>query len=179
MFFVFAGIHTGNQNSILDWSLPMADPAPSFWLMKTEPSVYSIDDLARDGRAGWDGVRNHQARNFMRDAMRIGDRVLIYHSNARPPGAAGLARVCSAPRPDDTARDPESPYFDPRSTPENPRWFLVDVCFEEKFARLVPLPELRADPALEGLALLRRGQRLSIQPVSAVHFARIRALASR
>jgi len=156
----------------------MADPAPSCWLMKTEPAVYSIDDLARDGRTGWDGVRNHQARNFMRDRMRIGDPVLIYHSNAKPPGVAGLARVCSAPRPDDTARNPQSPYFDPRSTPEVPRWFLVDVCFEEKFPRRVPLPELRADPALEGMALLRKGQRLSILPVSAAHFARILSLAS-
>ena len=149
---------------------------PNHWLMKTEPSVYSIDDLARDGRTPWEGVRNYQARNFMRDRMRVGDPVLIYHSNASPPGVSGLGRVCSAVRPDATALDPASHYFDPRHTTEKPIWFLVDVCFVEKFSRLIPLFELRADPALEGLALLRKGQRLSILPVDPVHFERIVAL---
>ena len=156
----------------------MTDPkAPNCWLMKTEPSVYSIDDLARDGRTPWDGVRNYQARNFMRDSMGEGDRVLIYHSNTNPPGVAGLARVCSRPYPDPTAQDPDDPHFDPRSTPDKPIWFLVDVCFEEKFPRLVALSEMRADPALDGMALLKKGQRLSIMPVLPAHFARIVALA--
>jgi predicted RNA-binding protein with PUA-like domain len=154
----------------------MTGAAPNHWLMKTEPSVYSIDDLARDGRTAWEGVRNYQARNFMRDQMRIGDPVLIYHSNTTPPGVAGLGRVCSAAYPDAAARDPAGPYFDARSTPDQPTWFLVDVCFEAKFSRLIPLAELRADPALEGLALLKKGQRLSILPVSPAHFAHILAL---
>ena len=156
----------------------MADSAPNCWLLKTEPKVYSIEDLEHDRRTTWEGVRNYQARNFMRDQMRIGDRVLIYHSNAAPPGVAGLGRVCSAAYPDASAWNPASEYFDARSTPEKPRWFMVDVCFVEIFPRLVPLSELRADPALEGLLLLKKGQRLSILPVRPDHFARIVALKS-
>ncbi|MBI9083479.1 MAG: EVE domain-containing protein [Desulfobacterales bacterium] len=147
--------------------------APNFWLMKTEPAVYSMDDLERDGRTPWEGVRNYQARNFMRDKMQPGDRVLIYHSNAAPPGVAGLARVCSAPYPDAFAWDPDSAYFDARSTPDKPLWFLVDICFEEKFSRLIALSEMRADPALDGMALLKKGQRLSILPALPAHFARV------
>jgi predicted RNA-binding protein with PUA-like domain len=157
----------------------MTAAVPNHWLMKTEPSVYSINDLERDGRTAWEGVRNFQARNFMRDRMRVGDRVLIYHSNVAPPGVAGLGRVCSTAYPDPSALDPAGPYFDPRSTPQKPIWFLVDVCFEETFARLIPLAALRADPALRDLALLKKGQRLSILPVSPAHFARIVALARR
>ncbi|MEE4608066.1 MAG: EVE domain-containing protein [Desulfobacteraceae bacterium] len=152
------------------------DKAPQYWLMKTEPSVYSIDDLARDGRTAWEGVRNYQARNFMRDRMRPDDRVLIYHSNTAPPGVVGLARVCSAAYPDPTALDPASHYYDSRSSVDNPVWFLVDVCFEEKFSRLVSLAELRADPSLEGMGLLQKGQRLSIMPIEPAHFAHILAL---
>ncbi len=151
----------------------MTETSPHCWLMKTEPSVYSIDDLARDGQTAWEGVRNFQARNFMRDQMRIGDPVLIYHSNAAPPSVAGLARVCSNAYPDASARNPASVYFDDRSTDSNPIWYLVDVCFVEKFPRPIALAELRADPVLEGMPLLRKGQRLSIQPVSGTHFDRI------
>lgn len=152
------------------------DKAPQHWLMKTEPSVYSIDDLARDGRTPWEGVRNYQARNFMHDRMRPDDRVLIYHSNAAPPGVAGLARVCSAAYPDPTALDPASSYYDSRSRADNPIWFLVDVCFEEKFSRPISLAQMRADPALASMALLQKGQRLSVMPVDAAHFAHILAL---
>lgn len=149
------------------------------WLMKTEPSVYSIEDLERDGRTPWDGVRNYQARNFMRDRMQKGDRVLVYHSNAKPPGVAGLARVCSEPYPDETAFDPADPHFDPRSRREKPVWILVDICFEAVLPRLVPLAELRADAALKEMALLKKGQRLSIMPVSPAHFAHIVDLAEK
>ena len=147
------------------------------WLMKSEPGAYSIDDLERERRAEWDGIRNYQARNIMRDDMKVGDPVLFYHSNARPPGVVGLARVASEPYPDPTQFDPDSRYFDPKSEPDAPRWILVDVEHVETFPRMVPLPELRADPALAGMMLLQKGSRLSIQPVSAPHFRRILKLA--
>lgn len=144
-----------------------------YWLMKSEPRVYSIDHLARDGQTSWDGVRNYQARNFMRDAMEVGDRVLYYHSNAQPPGVVGLARVCRAAYPDHTAWDPRSEHFDPKSTAENPRWFMVDLEFVEKFPALVSLAELKANPKLAGMLVIRRGQRLSIQPVEPAHFEEV------
>ena len=153
-----------------------AQPAQC-WLMKSEPDVYGIDDLARDGSTGWEGVRNYQARNFMRDAMRVGDLVLFYHSNAEPPGVAGLARVAGGAEPDPTQFDPGSEYFDAGSKPEDPRWLHVRVGFVERFAEVVPLEVLRNDAALAGMALLQRGQRLSVQPVSPAHFARVLALA--
>lgn len=149
----------------------------AYWLMKSEPSVYAIEDLERDGRAEWEGVRNYQARNLMRDEMRRGDLVLFYHSNARPSGVAGVARVVREAYPDPTALDPESPYHDPRATPEDPRWVQVDLGFVERFDRVVPLAELKADPALEGMLVIRRGQRLSVQPVERAHFARVLELA--
>jgi predicted RNA-binding protein with PUA-like domain len=138
------------------------------WLMKTEPDVFGIDDLARKRVEKWDGVRNLQARNFMR-AMEVGDRVLFYHSSTKPPGVAGLARVCRSAYPDFTSWDPDSKYHDPRSTPENPRWSMVDVEFVEKFRRLVPLDELRRTRGLDDMILLRNG-RLSVQPVTRRHF---------
>jgi predicted RNA-binding protein with PUA-like domain len=144
----------------------------NYWLMKSEPSVYSIDDLARDGRTPWTGVRNYQARNFMRDAMRPGDRVFFYHSSAEPAGIAGLARIAGAPYPDPTQFDRKSEYFDPRATQAAPIWYLVDVEFEKKLRSILPLAEIRAEPTLSGLLLLKRGQRLSIQPV-APHHAKI------
>lgn len=144
-----------------------------WWLMKSEPDVYSIDDLARDGRTAWTGVRNFQARNFMRDAMRVGDGVLFYHSNAEPSGVAGVGRVASAPYADPTQFDRKSGIFEPRATREKPVWVLVDVAFAEKLPRLVSLAELRAHPELAGLLVLRRGSRLSIQPVEPAHAARI------
>jgi predicted RNA-binding protein with PUA-like domain len=139
------------------------------WLMKSEPDVFGIDDLQRKGVEHWDGVRNYQARNHMR-SMAVGDRVLFYHSNADPPGVAGVARVCRPAYPDFTALDPGSKYHDPRSSPASPRWFMVDVEFVEKFAHLVSLQELRETPGLEDMLVLRRGMRLSVQPVTARQF---------
>jgi len=148
-----------------------------YWLVKSEPDVYSIDDLARDGRTSWSGVRNHRARNLMRDEMKLGDPVLFYHSSADPPGVAGLARVCREGHADPTAWDPKSEYHDPKSTPARPVWMMVDVEFVEKFPALVPLGTLRDTAALEGMPLLQRGQRLSVQPVSPAHFRIVLKLA--
>ena len=134
--------------------------------MKSEPDVFSIDDLARVGVEPWTGVRNYQARNFMRDGMSEGDGVLFYHSSCEVPGVAGLARVASAAYPDPTQFERKSEYFDAKSTRENPRWMLVDVRFERKLARTIPLAELKAQPRLDGFALLQRGNRLSILPVT-------------
>ena len=141
------------------------------WLMKSEPDVYSIDDLARDGITPWTGVRNYQARNFMRDTMRVGDQVFFYHSNAEPPGLAGLGRVASAPYPDPTQFMAGHDGFEPRSTQDRPVWMLVDVAFVRKFPRLVSLAELRSEPGLSGLLVLQKGSRLSIQPVTPGHAA--------
>ena len=138
-----------------------------YWLMKSEPDEVSIDDvLAMPKRTvAWTGVRNYQARNFMRDTMRVGDGVLFYHSSCAVPGVAGLAEVASTPYPDDTQFDPSSKYYDPKASKENPRWMLVDVRVTEK-TRLVPLSELRAYSELTGMVLLQRGSRLSITPVT-------------
>ncbi|MFO1252457.1 MAG: EVE domain-containing protein [Inhella sp.] len=135
------------------------------WLMKSEPEEASIDDLQRLGRLPWTGVRNYQARNFMRDAFQLGDRVLFYHSSCAEPGIAGLARVASAAYPDPTQFDPASPYHDPKSKPEAPRWLLVDVSFDRK-TRLLSLKELRELPELGSLQVLQKGSRLSITPVT-------------
>ena len=137
-----------------------------YWLMKSEPDVFSIDDLARVGVEPWSGVRNYQARKFMRDGMSEGDGVLFYHSSCEVPGVAGLARVASAAYPDPTQFERKSEYFDAKSTRDNPRWMLVDVRFERKFARTIPLVELKEQPRLDGFALLQRGNRLSILPVT-------------
>jgi predicted RNA-binding protein with PUA-like domain len=150
-----------------------------YWLMKSEPDVYSIDDLARDGTTSWSGVRNYQARNFMRDDMKVGDLVLFYHSNAEPPGVAGIAKVVRTAHPDLTALDPRSPYHDPKATPENPIWQMVDVGFVAAFKRLVSLDDLRTDPALADMLVIKRGMRLSVQPVDPAHFKRIESMASR
>lgn len=141
-----------------------------YWLMKSEPQVYPWEQLVKDGSTHWDGVRNYQARNIMRDDMKLGDMVLFYHSNFKPPHVAGVARVCKEGYPDHTAQDPSSKYFDEKASPDNPRWIMVDI---EPVAELEPvgLPELRENPALEGMPLLARGQRLSVQPVPASHFA--------
>ncbi len=147
------------------------------WLVKTEPESYSIDDLARQGSTAWEGVRNYQARNSMRDDMKLGDPVLVYHSNATPPGVVGLAKVAREAYPDSTAFDPRSKYFDEKSDPANPRWVLVDLAFVEKFPRVVALDELKSDPSLLGMEVTRKGSRLSVTPVSAAHFARVLALA--
>lgn len=141
------------------------------WLMKSEPGECSIDDLARapSQTVPWFGVRNYQARNYMRDAMRVGDGVLFYHSSCAVPGVAGLAEVASAPYPDATQFDPASAYFDPKSTPEKPRWLLVDVKLRRKTA-LLPLHRMRELPQLATMLLLRPGNRLSITPVTPVEW---------
>ncbi|MBT0569323.1 EVE domain-containing protein [Curvibacter sp. CHRR-16] len=145
--------------------------------MKSEPSDVSIDDAlaAPNVTVAWTGVRNYQARNFMRDAMQVGDGVLFYHSSCAQPGIAGLARVVSGVRPDPTQFDPASPYYDPKSPPDKPRWLLLDVQVERK-TRLLALPELRADPALADLLVLQRGNRLSITPVEPRHWQHVLAL---
>jgi len=135
-----------------------------YWLMKSEPSDYSIDDLARDGFVPWYGVRNYQARNFMRDQMRVGDGVLFYHSTCAEPGIAGLAEVATTAYPDATQFDPDGKYFDPKATEETPRWFHVDVKLVRK-TRLMPLSEIRAYPELANMRVLAKGNRLSITPV--------------
>ena len=139
-----------------------------YWLMKTEPGEFGIDDLARRPRKTepWDGVRNYQARNMMRDEMKKGDRAFIYHSNCEAPGIVGIASVVREGYPDSTAFDPEDKHYDPKSDPANPRWYLVDVKFERKLRRTISLTELKAQAALEGMALVRRGNRLSVMPVS-------------
>ena len=139
-----------------------------YWLMKSEPSVYSIEDLAAaPGQVtGWDGVRNYQARNFMRDEMAQGDGVLFYHSSATPPGVAGSAEVVREAHPDPTQFDGSDPHYDPKAAPDDPRWFMVDVRLVEIFSRLVPLHELKSTKGLEDLPLLRKGSRLSVMPVT-------------
>jgi predicted RNA-binding protein with PUA-like domain len=143
--------------------------------MKSEPDTFSIDDLERRGRSEWEGVRSYQARNFMRDEMAVDDLALFYHSNATPPGVAGVARVVSEARPDHHAFDPDSPYYDANSDPDEPRWWMVEVEFVEKLPEFVSLETLKgeAQGPLTGLMAARRGQRLSIQPVDKAHFARI------
>ena len=143
-----------------------------YWLMKSEPDAFSIDDLQRVGTEPWNGVRNYQARNFMRDGMKEGDGVLFYHSNAKVPGIAGIARVASAAYPDDTQFDPKSPYYDPKATHEQPRWFLVDVAFERKLGRTIALEEIKqhADELGEAFPLVARGNRLSVFPVTAAQW---------
>ena len=146
----------------------------NYWLMKSEPGECSIDDAlaAKDSSVPWVGVRNYQARNFMRDAMRVGDGVLFYHSSCAEPGIVGLARVASTPYPDPTQFDPQSPYFDAKSKPDEPRWILVDVQVVKK-TRNLTLPELRATPALADLLVLKKGNRLSITPVDTQHWQMI------
>jgi predicted RNA-binding protein with PUA-like domain len=145
------------------------------WLFKSEPDVFSFADLkARPGRREpWNGVRNYQVRNFMRDEMNPGDLGLFYHSSCAEPGVAGLLRVCSAAKPDPTQFERGGDYEDPKSPPENPRWLLVDVEWAADLPAFVGLPELRADPALAEMLILRRGNRLSITPVEAAHFRRV------
>jgi predicted RNA-binding protein with PUA-like domain len=149
-----------------------------YWLMKSEPDCFSIDDLARVGTEPWTGVRNYQARNFMRNGMRPGDGVLFYHSNCNPPGIAGVASVATDAYPDPTQFDRKSQYFDAKATREEPRWFNVDVRFERKFARLIPLDEIRthADDLGDEFALIKRGSRLSVMPVSSAQWSLLLSL---
>jgi predicted RNA-binding protein with PUA-like domain len=144
---------------------------PNYWLMKSEPDEVSIDDAlaAPNATVAWTGVRNYQARNFMRDGMKVGDGVLFYHSSCPEPGIAGIARVASGIKPDPTQFDPKSPYYDAASKKDDPRWLLVDVQAVRK-TRLLALPELRAKPELAELVVLRKGNRLSITPVDPAHW---------
>ena len=141
-----------------------------YWLMKSEPDVFSIDDLKANQTEPWDGVRNYQARNFMRDEMKVGDEVLFYHSNCRPPGIAGLATVSRESFPDFTSWDKKSKYYDPKSSSQNPRWVMVEVKFKKKFERLISLDELKTYPELARFRLLQKGNRLSILPVTKEQF---------
>ena len=150
-----------------------------YWLMKSEPDDFSIDDLARKKREPWSGVRNYQARNYMRDEMRVGDGVLFYHSSCDVPGVYGLGKVASEPYPDPTQFDRKSDYHDPESPKEQPRWQLVDVAYDRTFAAPVTLDVLKADAKLEGLVALRKGNRLSITPVDKPHWDRIVALGTK
>jgi predicted RNA-binding protein with PUA-like domain len=149
--------------------------------MKSEPDCFSIDDLAAAPAKTtfWDGVRNYQARNFMRDEMRIGDLVLFYHSNAEPSGIAGLATVVKEAHPDFTAFDAQHPHFDPKSKQSDPTWMMVDIKFKRKFKRLLTLAELKQVPALQGMVLLQKGSRLSVQPVTETQFDCVQQLADR
>jgi predicted RNA-binding protein with PUA-like domain len=155
----------------------------NYWLMKSEPDTYGIEQLAAaDNRTTcWDGVRNYQARNMMRDDMRLGDRVFFYHSSCPEPGVVGIARVSREAYPDPTATDPNDPHYDPKSDPDDPRWFMVDITLVRKFKRKVTLKTLReyAGNELADLALLRRGNRLSVMPVSAAAWEFIVSLAKK
>ena len=140
------------------------------WLMKTEPDVYSIDDLKEQMITPWEGIRNYQARNFMMKDMTIGDEVFIYHSNAKPPGIVGLGTVSSKPYPDYFAWDDTSKYFDPKSPESNPRWYMVDIKFKSKFNSMISLDQLKNDTNLIDMMVVKRGSRLSIQPVDSSDF---------
>lgn len=147
----------------------MPKPKRRYWLLKSEPETYSIDDLLEEptGKTMWDGVRNYQSRNTMRDDMSVGDRVIFYHSNAKPPGVAGFAEVASEAYADPTQFDPEDSHFDPKSDPDDPRWMLVDVAGLCKAPSFVSLNELKAHPKLQSMVVTQRGSRLSVQPVTA------------
>lgn len=148
----------------------------AYWLMKSEPDVYSIDDLEKDGREMWDSIRNYQARNMMRDEMEIGDEIFFYHSNCKEPGIVGIMKVASEPYPDPVQFDETSRYFDEKSTREEPRWILVDVAFVRKLRRTISLQEIKAEKSLEDMILTRRGNRLSIMPVEKKHWDKILSL---
>ena len=149
----------------------------NYWLLKSEGSCYSIDDLKRDKKTAWTGVRNYQARNFMRDDMKVGDSVLFYHSSSKPTGIYGIARVEQNAHPDETALDPTDDHYDPKATRENPIWYCVDISFVKKFQEPIPLDAIKFDPRLEGMVLTQKGSRLSVQPVSEKHFKIIENMA--
>jgi predicted RNA-binding protein with PUA-like domain len=148
----------------------------AYWLMKSEPDVYSIDNLAKDGREMWDSIRNYQARNMMRDDMRIGDEIFFYHSSCKEPGVVGIMKVASEPYPDPVQFDKKSRYFDEKSSEDNPRWILVDVEFVRKLSRNITLTEIKAEKSLEDMILTRRGNRLSIMPVEKKHWNKVLSL---
>jgi len=145
--------------------------------MKCEPSAYSIDDLSREGKTQWEGVRNYQARNIMRDDMKVGDLAFFYHSNTEPPGIVGLCEIVREGYPDYFAWNEDSKYFDPRSTEEKPVWYMVDIVFKQKFSQVISLPALKSFPELAGMRVTQKGSRLSVQPVDQAHFDFILGLA--
>ena len=145
----------------------------NYWLMKSEPDCYSIDDLERDDVEHWDGTRNYQVRNMMRDDMQVGDMALFYHSNTKEIGVVGIMKVVSKAYPDPTQFDPKSEHPDPKSDPEHPRWLCVDVQFIRKFPRTVTLAEIKFDPVFETMSLVKKGNRLSVMPVARKHFEKI------
>lgn len=138
----------------------------NYWLMKSEPNEFSIDDLKQNKTEHWDGVRNYQARNMMRDQMKVGDQIFFYHSNCAEPGIVGIMKVCKTGYPDFTAFDPKDTHYDPKSDPDNPRWYMVDVCYGKKLKRAITLTELKEQARLKDMQLVKRGNRLSIMPVS-------------
>jgi predicted RNA-binding protein with PUA-like domain len=150
--------------------------AKRHWLMKSEPTTFGIDHLAKAGTTSWEGVRNYTARNFLRDDVQVGDEVLFYHSSAEPTGVAGVAKVVRAAYPDASQFDPKSEYHDPGSKREDPRWFAVDLKFVKKLPRVVTLAELKANPALAKMVVLQRGARHSVQPVTPEEFAAVLAM---
>lgn len=152
--------------------------APQYWLMKSEPDEYSIDDLKRDTRVPWFGVRNYLARNYMRDIMKKGDLVLYYHSSCKEPGVVGIAKVASAPYPDVTQFEKKGKYYDPKATADKPRWILVDVTFVKRFSQVIPLARLRQEKKLCTMVILRPGNRLSITPVAEKEFQTVLSLAT-
>ncbi|MCA9124328.1 MAG: EVE domain-containing protein [Planctomycetaceae bacterium] len=155
--------------------------AVKYWLMKTEPTSYSIQDLAaeKQQKTFWNGVRNYQARNYMRDEMKVGDKVLFYHSNATPPAIVGVATIVRESYPDHTSWDRDNKHYDPKSTAQNPRWFMVDIKLEQIFDEPLPLDTLRNVAALKEMELLRKGSRLSVQPVKRLEFDTVLKLAKK
>lgn len=153
--------------------------AKKYWLMKSEPDAYSIEDLKKDKTSLWDGVRNYQARNFMMNEMQVGDEVLFYHSNAKPPGAVGLATVSKEAVPDPSALDPKSEYYAPKASIEKPIWYCVEVKFKKAFDRIVSLQEIREEPKLKDMLLIKKGQRLSIQPLTKSEYEHICKMSER
>lgn len=144
-----------------------------YWLLKSEPECYSIEDMERDGRTNWDGIRNYQARNFMRDDMMPGDLAFFYHSNAKPPGIAGIVEIVRPGYPDQTQFDVHDKHYDPKATPDEPRWIMVDVEFRKKFDEMFSLTDLKKTEGLEEMMVTRRGSRLSVQPVAPEEWARV------
>ncbi len=144
--------------------------ATKYWLMKSEPGAYSIDDLVKDKKTHWDGVRNYQARNFMRDEMKIGDKVLFYHSNAKPTGVVGVCEIIKEGYPDFTAFDPDESHYDPKSNLDKPTWMMVDIKLIKKLPRIVTLEEIKENSKLQNMKLVQRGNRLSVMPVEKKEF---------
>ncbi len=146
-----------------------------YWLIKSEPNTFSIEDLSKSKNQTtyWDGVRNYQARNYMRDEMKLGDKIIFYHSNSEPPGAAGICEVVKEAYPDFTAFDPENPHYDPKSKKDNPAWMMVDVKFVKKFSKLVSLSEIKSNKKLQKMKLVQPGSRLSVMPVTKDEFDEI------